>query len=383
MVVLMSRLSTKLYAGIAKPILFRFSADFVHAGVAYTGRIAQRIPLLMPLLSKLWRYNNPKLEQRVATIQFKNPIGLSAGFDKEARLIKLLQSIGFGLAEVGSITALPYEGNKKPWYSRLPHTKSIVVNSGLRSSGVAKIANRADNLPKKLYSDFPINASVAKTNSLEICSIEDSVEDYCTSLRRLENSPWPSLYTINISCPNTKNGEPFNNPKNLSKLLNAIDKLQLSRPVFLKLPINLGWKKTRSLIEVAKSSSIDGINIGNLSKNRDLVDDRDNLPTDKRGNLSGKPCWEASNDLLAHTYAEYGDRFILIGVGGVFTAEEAYTKIRLGATLVELITGMIFQGPAVIGTINRQLAELLDRDGLNSISDAIGLDAKKYLEEQS
>lgn len=375
----LSKASSSLYVRVARPILFRFSADSVHSFITRAGIITQSVPFVSALIRWVWRYDNVRLHQKIVGTSFKNPIGLSAGFDKEVRLPKLMNAVGFGLTEVGSITAKPYEGNPKPWYTRLPHTKSVLVYSGLRSSGVKAIAKRADRMPRSLHEKMPINASVAKTNSPECNTVAAGIEDYCESLKRLEMSPWPTMYTINISCPNTSGGEPFNKPENLQRLLDAIDELDVTRPVFLKLPIDLEWAKVRELIEVAASSSLKGLTLGNLAKDRSLVDPRDAEAAKNKGNLSGKPCWNASNALLARTYAEYGDRFILIGVGGVFSAEDAYQKIRLGASLVEMITGMIYQGPAVIGTINSGLVELMDRDGVDSISDAVGLDAKKYV----
>jgi dihydroorotate dehydrogenase (fumarate) len=382
MVVPISKITLSIYKFIIKPILFLFPADFVHASVTKLGIFTLYIPFSAKILRWFYRYDNPALKQNIADINFENPIGLSAGFDKEIRLPKLMQAVGFGLAEVGSITARNYEGNKKPWYSRLPHTQSILVNSGLRSTGVDHIADLAD---KKVDSDFskkfPINVSVAKTNDDHFESLQDSIDDYCYTLKRLEKSHWPSLYTINISCPNTKAGEPFNKPENLKKLLKQIDGLGLSRPVFLKLPIDLGWEKTDALIEVASKSNVTGLTIGNLSKDRTLVDSRDKLESSQAGNLSGKPCWDASNELIARTKHKYRDRFKIIGVGGVFTAEDAYQKIRLGSDLVELLTGMIFRGPAAIGDINKGILERLRSDGLETISQVVGIDTVKYVRE--
>jgi len=380
---IISSVTGGLYRRLAKPVFFKFPADNVHSFFTKAGIIAQVIPFVTIVLRWVWRYDNSKLNQTVVGIEFKNPLGLSAGFDKEARLAKLMEAIGFGQVEVGSITAMPYEGNKKPWYSRLKHTKSILVNSGLRSSGVTKIADKADKLSEHVYTNIVINASVAKTNSPECNTVEKGIEDYCKSLKRLETSPWPKLYTINISCPNTSGGEPFNKPENLKKLLNAVDDLNLKRPVFLKLPINLPWDISSQLVAVAAKSSLSGLTVGNLSKDRTLVDSRDTLTGEMRGHLSGKPCWHASNLLLANCYANYGDRFVYSGVGGVFSAEDAYTKIKLGASLVEMITGMIFNGPMIVGEINSGLVRLMEEDGYNHISQAVGVDAKKYIKENS
>jgi dihydroorotate dehydrogenase (fumarate) len=374
-----SSFSSFIYVRITKPILFLFPADNVHDFIARAGIITQNIPILPSVLKKIWRYDNPRLEQNILNIKFKNPIGLSAGFDKEVRLPKLMNTIGFGIEEVGSITAEEYKGNKKPWYSRLKHTKSILVNSGLKSSGVEAITKRAEKISKSTYQSIVINASVARTNFQDDHTLQQSIDDYCTSLTKLEQSKWPKMYTINISCPNTKGGEPFNNPENLKKLLKSIDNLKLTRPVFLKLPIDLGWAKTEPLIKVAVKSSLQGLTIGNLSKDRTLVSDKDNLSPNQKGNLSGKPCWQASNELLARTYKSYGDRFVLIGVGGVFSSKDAYTKIKLGATFVELITGLIFNGPSLIGSINHDIIEYLNNNNLENISEAIGIDVDDYI----
>jgi dihydroorotate dehydrogenase (fumarate) len=375
-----AKINHAVYRSIIRPLLFTIPADTVHESLLRVGSVVQRVPLTLPIIRALHAYSDPSLAQTIAGINYPNPIGLSAGFDKEVRLPKLMQAVGYGFVEVGSITAQPYSGNPKPWYSRLPHTKSIVVNSGLRSSGVEAIANRADKRWANFSQNFCINASVAKTNSPECNTVEKGMADYCASLRRLERSPWPQAYTINISCPNTSGGEPFNKPENLAKLLQAIDNLQLSRPVFLKLPIDLAWQEIKPLLDIADKSSLTGLTLGNLSKDRSLVDPRDTLLPEQKGNLSGKPCWNASNELLARSYVQYGDRFIYSGVGGVFTAEDAYTKIKLGASLVEIITGMIYGGPAVVGLINKGLSDLLKKDGYTHISEAIGVDALHYIQ---
>ncbi len=363
------------YRNIFKRILFLFPADWVHSSIVRLGVIAQYLPGILPLMRWMFAYRDRRLQTDLAGLKLLNPVGLSAGFDKEVALPKLMRAVGFGLAEVGSITAKQYSGNPRPWYLRLPKTKSLVVNSGLRSSGVQKIADKVDHKKLHKLQDFVINTSVAKTNHSGQESLQEGVQDYLTTLQRLEKSDWPSFYTINISCPNTMAGEPFNQPKNLQKLLKGIDDLNLKRPVFLKLPIDLSWPKTKQLIDVAAKSSVVGLTIGNLAKDRKLIHPEDHLDLKQRGNLSGKPCFQASNQLIQKTRQTYKDRFLIIGVGGIFTAEDAYRKIRLGANAVEMITGLVYQGPAVVGEINRGLADLLEKDGFKSISEAVGVDA--------
>lgn len=385
MITFLSKLTSVSYKYIARPVLFKFSSDTAHSLTTRAAMMTQAIPFATTIIKHVFAYEHSKLQQTVAGIQFDNPIGLSAGFDKEARLVKTMHAVGFGLEEVGSITAQVYDGNPKPWYTRLPHTESVLVNSGLRSSGVHAIADRADKMPRNTYAQMPINASIAKTNSPECNTVEKGIADYVASFKRLEKSLWPRLYTINISCPNTSGGEPFNDPVNLKKLLNAIDALSIKRPIFLKLPIDLEWKEIKPLLDVASKSTLTGVTIGNLAKDRSVIHPKDSrkLSEGQRGNLSGRPCWSPSNLLLAQCYSRYGDRFVFIGVGGVFSAEDAYTKIKLGASLVELITGMIYEGPSLMGEINKGITELMQDDGVEHISDVVGVEAKKYMKENT
>jgi dihydroorotate dehydrogenase (fumarate) len=185
------------------------------------------------------------------------------------------------------------------------------------------------------------------------------------------------MITVNLSCPNVKGGEPFSESKNLEKLLTAIDAVELDVPLFIKMPNQLSWDKFSALLDIAASHSVTGITIANLVKDRSKITLHDVLSDATPGGLSGAPTFEPSNECIRQTYLHYGNRFTIIGVGGVFTAEDAYTKIRLGASLVELVTGLIFEGPGIIGDINKGLVALLARDGFTSIEQVIGIDAKK------
>jgi dihydroorotate dehydrogenase (fumarate) len=184
------------------------------------------------------------------------------------------------------------------------------------------------------------------------------------------------MHEINISCPNTYGGEPFTTPELLENLLLAIDDLSLEKPVFVKMPISLEWPDFQSLLDVISRHNIQGVSIGNLLKNRSKAMISDELPDTVKGNLSGLPCREISTELIQKTYEVYGDKLTIIGIGGVFTAQDAYDKIRAGASLVAMVTGVIFEGPQVVGEINRGLVELLRQDGFSNIVEAIGHDIK-------
>lgn len=370
-----SNVSGAAYKRIAKPILFKTAPDTVHQRLVQSARILQRARPLRGAMHTAWAYAGPSLRQRVAGITFDNPVGLSAGFDKNFELVPLIKSLGFGFMEGGSLTLEPCAGNPRPWFYRLPKTRSIVVYAGLANQGVERIVQRITNYPAGTFDHFPLNISVAKTNSPTAVTVQTAIADYTGSLAYLEGSGVGDMYTLNISCPNTYGGEPFTRPELLEALLAEVDELELSRPVFIKMPSHLDWPEFRELVDVAARHRIAGLTISNLAKDRRTASLADPLPDDIQGNLSGRPTWDLSNNLIRRTRLAYGERFVIIGVGGVFTAQDAYTKIRLGANLVELITGLIYEGPALIGQINAGLAALLRADGLSNISEAVGVDA--------
>lgn len=374
---LVSRGTHFTYKNGLKPILFLQQPDNVHGALLKHSTIIQKSAFLRATTKKAWSYGNePYLAQDVFGLHFKNPVGLSAGFDKNFELVPLLKSIGFGFMEGGSVTYHACEGNPRPWFYRLPKSKSIVVYAGLANEGVTTITDRLLAYPGDIFTNFPINISVAKTNSMQASLEADAIADYTGSLRHIQKADVGNMLTLNISCPNTYGGEPFTKPNKLDRLLAAVDELELKQPVCIKMPCELPWEDFKVLLEVASKHKVAGVTISNLAKDRGAAKLMDQLPDTVRGNLSGKPTFEASNDLIARTYQAYGDRFVIIGVGGIFSAEDAYTKIKLGASLVELITGMIFEGPQVIGQINKGLVVLLKADGYSNISEAIGVDTR-------
>ena len=357
------------YKHLVKPILFRFDPETVHDLFLQVGKILGRFSITKSLTRLLFSYQHPSLEQTIHGIPFKNPVGLAAGFDKDAQLINILPHIGFGFAEIGTVTYKPYEGNPKPRLYRLIQTKGIIVNYGLKNLGVKKIIQR---IQKQKDPEFPLSVSVGKTNSSATSSTRNGINDYYNCLKELVKSNTGNFYTINISCPNTFGGEPFTTEERLKKLLFKLNSLKISMPIFLKMPINLPWKEFKKLLDIAMQFKISGVIIGNLNKDHHSKAIKDLIPLDIKGGIIGKPTWELSNNLISKTFQTYGNRFIIIGVGGIFSAEDAYEKIKRGASLLQLITGMIFEGPQLIGDINKGLVELLNKDGYTNISQAVG-----------
>lgn len=335
----------------------------------------QKVPGLREL-PRLWsHYDDDMLSQEIAGITFRNPIGLSAGFDKAISMPRMIRAIGFGWMTGGSVTRGEYKGNDGAWYYRLPKTKSLVVNAGLPSEGTDVVAGRVAGYDKTMFDDFPLNVSVAKTNTKLCADDVTAIEDYATSLAQFTKLAQVKMLEINISCPNTFGGEPFTTPERLEKLLAAVDELKLTKPVFIKMPINLPLAEFDALLAVIAKHNVTGVTIGNLHKDRKAVDLKEVLPDEVKGNLSGAPARTVTTELVRHTYKKYGTKLVIIGVGGVFSAEDAYEKIKAGASLVALITGLIFEGPSAPGQINHDLVELLRADGYKHVHDAIGRDS--------
>lgn len=362
------------YQKLAKPLLFKRNPDEVHADLVKTAKRTQNLPGVRAL-PRLWAYNNPSLETKVAGVMFRNPVGLSAGFDKTIEMPTTMKNVGFGWMTGGSVTLGVYKGNKRPWFYRLPNTKSIVVNAGLPSEGTPVVAGRVASYNTAFFQDFPLNVSIAKTNSRECATDEAAIQDYCESLAEFDVLPQVRMLEINISCPNTFGGEPFTTPSRLEKLLAAVDDLGLKKPVFIKMPISLPLASFDKLLVVVARHTIAGVCVGNLLKDRKKADLKDTLPADVKGNLSGKPNRQLTTELVRRTYKKYGDKLIIIGIGGVMSAEDAYEKIKAGASLVALVTGLMFEGPQIVGEINHGLARLLRRDGYANIAEAVGVDA--------
>lgn len=356
------------YQNIAKPIFFQFDPEFIHDTISNTGKFLGKSKIGRNITKELFHFSHPSLKQKIAGITFSNPVGLSAGFDKNADLMNIMPSVGFGFMEVGTVTHKPYEGNPKPRLYRLKKSRGLVVYYGLKNIGVEKIVEKLKDRPK----NFPIIMSVGKTNCEETSTDKAGVADYKDCLKYAVEHNSGDIYDINISCPNTFGGEPFTTAQKLDVLLKELRKIKTNKPLFIKMPINIEWKEFKKMLDVAVKYKVTGVIIGNLNKDHKDKNVFDEIPKHVKGGISGRPTWRLSNDLISKTYQEYGDKLIIIGVGGIFSAADAYEKIKRGATLVQLITGMIYEGPQLIGDINRDLVNLLQRDGYKNISEAVG-----------
>jgi dihydroorotate dehydrogenase subfamily 2 len=355
-----------LYKRFLKPILFRFDPELVHnAFVLYGQSLRWQRPKRW-FISKIYGYHASKnggkdISKTVDGIRYRIPILLSAGFDYNGKLTNVLPNLAFGGEEVGSVTARACPGNPKPRLRRLPHSQSIIVNKGLRNDGVDRIIQRLKKV--KRAAKFVIGVSIARTNDEKSAqSIQAGIDDYAYSFRRLNEEHIGDYYTINISCPNAFGGETFATPENLSKLLPALKAIPCSKPIYVKMPINLSWTEFNELLKIIDQNGLEGVVIGNLNKNYADLDVREEAPKDYCGGLSGKPCKALSTELIKKTREVYGKRFTIIGVGGIMSVEDAQEKFNAGADLIQLITGMIYEGPGLM----KEIAESLSVNSLKS-----------------
>jgi dihydroorotate dehydrogenase len=245
-----------------------------------------------------------------------------------------------------------------------------MVNKGFKSRGARQIANKLNN---KIF-EIPTGISVGRTNSIRLKDTNQSIDDITKALNVFEESNINNAYyELNISCPNLKGKIDFYSEKKLHSLLSSIDKLNIKKPLFVKMPIHLSDRKIKELLESVSKSKAAGVIFGNLQKNRKHKDlHAEEVARYKKGYFSGKPTFDRSNELISLTYQNYKDRLVIIGCGGVFTPEDAFEKITRGASLVQLITGLIFNGPQLVNEINFGLEEILEKKGLQNIVEAVG-----------
>ena len=359
-----------MYKTLIKPVLFKFEPEFVHNLTILSGRFAA-FTKLSKLLRPLFIYKNKKLEQNILGIKFENPVGLAGGFDKNAHLINFMSDLGFGFIEVGSITAKPCNGNPKPRLHRLIKNQGIIVNYGLANNGAENISKRLKNKFKIKRPKIPLGINIAKTNDSYIKG-NQSIEDYFQTFKIMKNLG--DYITINISCPNAGDGRSFEDPKLLEPLLKRVNQIRAERIIFIKISPDLKKNNLNRIISLAKKYKINGFVVSNLTKKRTGLIKEDNLKYN--GGISGKHMADKSNKMIRYVYKKTKGKFTIIGCGGIFSGKDAYEKIKNGASLVQLITGIIFEGPGLIKKINKELVELLEKDNYKNIKQAIGKNIK-------
>lgn len=345
-----------LYQNIIKSICFLFDAEKVHNNITKMGAMLGMSHATRALTHWMFGFTHTANKKILDGIAFPSVVGLAAGFDYNGNLTGIIPSVSFGFHTIGTVTYGSYAGNTPPRLGRFVKSKSLLVNKGLKSIGAHAVIAQLGGRPFAI----PTGISIASTNA-HFDSIKAQILDILQAFKLFEASDCKhAYYELNISCPNTFGGEPFTSPERLQILLHCLDALHIKRPIYVKMPIDQSNAETEKLLEVINDSSISGVIFGNLAKNRAAVtlhpDDAKTWQT-VHGNVSGKPTWKRSNELIVLTKKLYKNRFTIIGTGGIFSAEDALHKLSLGADLVQLITGMIFQGPQLIGSINLKTAQ--------------------------
>ncbi|HEY4499393.1 MAG TPA: hypothetical protein VJH94_05040 [Candidatus Paceibacterota bacterium] len=360
-----------LYRYLLKPVLFLFDPLVVHERIT---RVGQRLGDFKPVrgvMALIFRVRDPLLHQTLFGTVFENPMGLAAGYDYEARLTRILPSMGFGFGTVGTLTNASYGGNPPPLLGRLPKSKSLMVNKGFKNDGVAVTLRRL----RGLHFSYPVGVSIGQTNDESISTLEEGIADILKVFWTAEASGVPfAYYELNVSCPNLVSTVDFYAPERLGRLLAAVSKLDLTRPVFIKMPISKTDEEIRSMMdEIVTHPFVKAVILGNLQRDRKhptLVPEE--VQKFSVGNWSGLPCQSRSDELIVLVYKHFGKKIVIIGCGGVFSADDAYRKLSLGASLVQMVTGLIFEGPQVIADINLGLLSRMRREGKKSLEEVIG-----------
>jgi dihydroorotate dehydrogenase subfamily 2 len=364
------------YRGIAGPFFYRWDSEPIHEFFLALGEQMGRIPGVPACIALFMHISHPSLATTVAGIHVDNPIGLAAGFDHEGQLPRIIGSIGFGFESIGTVTDGAYGGNPYPRIKRLVKSRSILVNKGFKSTGMTAVLDRLSCQNWRV----PVGISIGRTNTVAHTGHDDAIADVVSAFRKATESHVPfSYYELNISCPNLLKDISFYEPERFTQLMTAIRRLSLDKPLFVKMPIDLSNENTLALVDTALHFQVAALIFGNLQHDRTHPSfDAAEMEAHKKykGNWSGMPCQARSDELVALAYRRAAGNIAIIGCGGVFTAEDAYRKIRLGASLVQLVTATIFNGPQVAAEICADLPNLLRRDGFSRVEEAVGIDAR-------
>jgi dihydroorotate dehydrogenase len=315
------------------------------------------------------------LHTTVGGIDFAHPIGLAAGFDKQAEVIQQTFKLGFSFTEVGGVTPLPQPGNPKPRMFRIAESKAIINRFNFNSVGFDTCLRRVqawhDSTTREKHREI-IGINIAKGDNCK-----DDAEAYILGLKKF--APYVRFVTLNVSCPNEADSRKLEGRDQLKELLQRVkqahDTLERKPLLLVKISPDQTEQQARDIAEIALASGIDGMIVGNTTATRPA--EITSPVAKERGGLSGKPLFKMSTELLGTMYQLTGGKIPLIGCGGVFSGADAYAKIRAGASLIQIYTAMVFEGPFVIARIADELAALLKRDGFASVSDAVGADFRK------
>lgn len=335
-----------MYKTIIRPILFWFDPEKVHHFSFSAIRFLHKIPGIPSVIKALYEVQDPKLEREVFGLTFKNPVGLAAGFDKDAKLYQELSNFGFGFIEIGTLTPKPQEGNPKKRLFRLLEDSGVINRMGFNNGGVKDAVSRL-----KKNKNVLIGGNIGKN---KITPNEEAVNDYIICFNELFD--YVDYFVVNVSSPNTPGLRELQEKEPLIHLLqtlqNANHQKSKPKPILLKIAPDLTDDQLLDIIEIVKTTQIAGVIATNTTISREGLQ---SLNQKETGGLSGKPLAKRATEVIRFLSEKSEKAFPIIGVGGIHSADDALEKLEAGASLVQLYTGFIYEGPALIKAINKRL----------------------------
>ena len=340
-----------MYKSLIRPLLFSIDPEKVHYFTFSLIRTLSKIPGVPKLLRALYLNKDPRLERTLFGLTFKNPVGLAAGFDKNAVLFNELADFGFGFVEIGTLTPKGQEGNPKQRLFRLKDDQGLINRMGFNNDGVAAAISHLKKNKKKLI----IGGNIGKNTGIPL---EQYTQDYCDTFCELH--PYVDYFVLNVSCPNVGSHAKLQDKDYLLELIGAVQKINakkpVQKPILLKIAPDLNSHQLDEIIELVAETQIDGVIASNTSTNREgLKTPKDQLEAIGNGGLSGLPIKERSTATIQYLADHSNKAFPIIGVGGIHSAKDALEKIDAGADLVQLYTGFVYEGPRLIKEINNAL----------------------------
>ena len=335
-----------MYKFLIKPILFLFNPEWVHYTVFSTLKIIHWIPGMGRLIRRLYQVKDQRLERKLFGLTFPNPVGLAAGFDKDAKLYQELSNFGFGFIEIGTLTPKPQPGNPKKRLFRLPEDNGLINRMGFNNEGVEKAIERL-----KKNKGILIGGNIGKN---KITSNDEAVSDYVKCFDAL--FPHVDYFAVNVSSPNTPNLRALQDKVPLHRLLQTLKDLNLKKtspkPILLKIAPDLTESELLDIIDIITSVNIDGIIATNTTLSREGLKSPNK---NEVGGLSGKPLTDRSTDVIRFLHEKSNNAFPIIGVGGIHSPQDALDKLSAGASLVQLYSGFVYEGPSVVKKINKAI----------------------------
>lgn len=340
-----------MYKTIIKPILFLFDPEKVHYFVFNSLRFWMKVPGIKGLVKSNFQVKDEKLKRELFGITFDNPVGLAAGFDKNAVLFNELSHFGFGFVEIGTLTPKPQEGNPKKRLFRLPKDQAIINRMGFNNDGVDVAVERLKNRKEKII----IGGNIGKN---KVTPNEEATNDYEICFEKL--FPYVDYFVVNVSSPNTPNLRALQDKEPLTALLSRLMDLNhqknTPKPILLKIAPDLTNEQLDDIIDIVRSTKIDGVIATNTTISREnLQTDAKEVEAIGNGGVSGKPARSRSTEVIKYLADKSNKAFPIIGVGGIHSGEDAIEKLKAGADLVQVYTGFIYEGPSLVKKINKEI----------------------------